>query len=62
MRITDKQKDILTKYQINYDTDDLSEMLKRIDWVMTDYVDEHDEPLKDFLILEKVYDEILTQN
>ena len=34
-------------------------MKQNIDLVMTDYVDENDEPTKDFLILEKLYDEIL---
>ena len=29
---------------------------------MTDYVDEHDEPTKDFLLIEELYDQIYNQN
>lgn len=60
--ISENQKTILKKYKIDYNTDDINELLKRIDFEMTKYVDKNDEPLKDFLILEKIYDEIYDQN
>lgn len=62
LNITEKQKDIMKKYNINYDTDKINELLENIDWVMTDYVDEHDESTKDFLLIEKLYDQIYNQN
>lgn len=63
IRITEKQKQILKKYRIdveNYST--LRELLLEIDDEMTSHVDENDEPLSEFLELEKVYDEIFSQN
>ena len=53
LNITEKQKDIMKKYNINYDTDKINELLENIDWAMTDYIDEHDEPTKDFLLIEE---------
>ncbi len=62
LNITEKQKDIMEKYNINYDTDRINELLENIDWAMTDYVDKHDEPTKDFLVIEKLYYQIYNQN
>lgn len=62
LNITEKQKDIMKKYNINYDTDKINELLENIDWAMTDYIDEHDEPNKDFLLIEELYDQIYNQN
>ena len=59
---TKKQKDIMKKYNINYDTDKINELLENIDWAMTDYIDKHDEPTKDFLLIEELYDQIYNQN
>ncbi len=59
MNLKEEQIEILKKYNINYDVKNVKELLINIDLVMTDYVDENDEPTKDFLILEKLYDEIL---
>lgn len=42
LNITKKQKDIIKKYNINYDTDKINELLENIDWAMTDYVDKND--------------------
>lgn len=53
---------ILDKYNINYKVDNLRELLINIDYVMTEYVDEQDEPLEQFLELERVYDEIYFAN
>lgn len=62
LNITEKQKEIMKKYNINYDTDEINELLENIDWVMTDYIDERDEPTKDFLLIEELYDQIYNQN
>lgn len=59
MNLKEEQIKILKKYNINYNVRNVKELLINIDLVMTDYVDENDEPTKDFLILEKLYDEIL---
>jgi hypothetical protein len=32
----------MKKYNINYDTDKINELLENIDWAMTDYVDKND--------------------
>ena len=42
LNITKKQKDIMKKHNINYDTDKINELLENIDWAMTDYVDKND--------------------
>ena len=44
------------------DNDKINELLENIDWAMTDYIDEHDEPTKDFLLIEELYDQIYNQN
>lgn len=62
LNITKKQKDIMKKYNINYDTDKINELLENIDWEMTDYIDKNDEPTKDFLLIEELYDQIYNQN
>lgn len=62
MKLTEKQIETLTKYNIDYDAKTLKELLINIDWVMTDYVDEHNEPTNDFMILQKLYDEIYDAN
>ena len=62
LNITEKQKNIMKKYNINYDTDKINELLENIDWAMTDYIDKHDEPTKDFLLIEELYDQIYNQN
>ena len=61
LNITKKQKDIMKKYNINYDTDKINELLENIDWAMTDYIDKNDEPTKDFLLIEELYDQIYNQ-
>lgn len=64
MRLSSKQKELLEKYSISYEdkeykkSEDINKLLMEIDWEMTEHVDEDDEPLEDFLILEKLYDEI----
>lgn len=62
MILKKEQIKILDKYNINYKVDNLRESLINIDYVMTEYVDEQDEPLEQFLELERVYDEIYFAN
>lgn len=64
MKITEEQKSILKKYNISYENFiDIDDLLDKIDEVMMDnYLDEDDEPLPDFLILQKVYDGIYYNN
>jgi len=63
INVSQEDKDTLTSYKIevdNYRT--LSDLLDIIDEVMVSFVDEQDEPLEDFLILEKIYDRIYDAN
>ena len=61
--ISEEDKNILKKYNINIDDfNNLKELLLEIDDEMTIYVDEHDEPLKEFIELQKVYDRIYYAN
>lgn len=63
LKISEKQKIILMKYNIdsgNYNN--IDDLLLEIDDEMTSYVDENDEPLKEFKELEKVYDELYINN
>lgn len=61
--ITEKDKEILKNYNIDINEyDNLRDLLIEIDDEMTTHVDEHDEPLEEFLELEKVYDRIFYAN
>jgi len=62
LKIKEEQKRILEKFNIDYKVDDLRVLLDNIDFIMTDYRDENDEPLEEWLILEKVFDNIRYQN
>ena len=62
MKITDKQKEILDEYNVSYDVDNIRDLLLNIDFVMTDYLDEKDEPTDEFRELETIYDEIYDAN
>lgn len=62
MLLTDKQKEILKKYNIAYAVDSVDKLLINIDSVMTDYLDDNDEPTDDFMVLERLYDAIYDQN
>lgn len=62
MKLNKEQIKILEKYNINYKVDSLRELLINIDYVMTEYVDEQDEPLEQFLELERVCNEIYFEN
>ena len=58
LNLTQKQIELLKKYKIDYNATTVKELLINIDWVMTDYLDEHDNPTDDFRIIERLYDEI----
>ncbi|MEG1310314.1 MAG: hypothetical protein RSD06_05510 [Bacilli bacterium] len=58
VKLTEKQKEILEEYNIDYNTNIKKELLINIDFVMCDYLDKYDNPTEDFVILEKLYDEI----
>lgn len=60
MRLTEDQ--ILEKYNINYNFKTIEELFRNIDLIMTDYLDDNDEPTKEYLLLEKLYDEIYNTN
>lgn len=52
----------MDKYNIKYDVESVRDLLINIDYVMTDYLNEKDEPTEDFKILERLYDEIYDAN
>lgn len=61
--ISEEDKNILKRYNIDIDSfSDLEQLLFEIDDEMTSYVDENDEPLKEFMKLQKVYDRIYYAN
>ena len=64
MILNDKIIEVLDGYNIDSSKyDDVDVLLDDIDEVMTDnYLDEDDEPLEDFRILQRVYDKIFDLN
>lgn len=62
MWLTEDQIKILEKYNINYNFKTIEELFRNIDLVMTDYLDDNDEPTKEYLLLEKLYDEMYNTN
>lgn len=63
IKINEEQKLILEKYKIKVeDYEEINNLLDEINDVMISFVDEHDEPLPEFLELEKLYDEIYDLN
>ena len=62
VKLTEKQIELLKKYNIDYNVTTVKELLINIDWVMTDYLDENDDPTDDFRAIEKLYDEIYDAN
>ncbi len=53
------KKILLNKYKIDVDKfDEINDLLDELNDIMVSYVDENDEPLPEFLELEKIYDEI----
>lgn len=70
IKISDKSKKILEKYNIDYKkyeklepTDDnINSFLSILNEEIIKYRDKNDEPLKEWLEIEKVYDEIFYNN
>ena len=63
IRLSQKNIEILKKYNIEYKNKiELNDLLDTIDDVMVSYVDKRDEPLKELLELEKLYDNIYDNN
>lgn len=63
LKVNEKQNLILKKYNIDYlKYKEINDLLDEINDIMVSYVDKNDEPLKEFLELEKVYDEIYYSN
>lgn len=58
VNLTQEQIELLQKYNIDYNVTTKKELLINIDWVMTDYLDENDNPTDDFKVIERLYDEI----
>lgn len=62
LNLTTTQIELLKKYNIDYNVTTKRELLINIDWVMTDYLDENDDPTDDFRTIERLYDEIYDAN
>ena len=62
VNLTQKQIELLKKYNIDYNVTTKKQLLINIDWVMTDYLDDNDDPTDDFRTLERLYDEIYDAN
>lgn len=62
VKLTDKQIELLQKYNIDYNVTTVKELLINIDWVMTDYLDGNGEPTDDFRTIERLYDEVYDAN
>lgn len=58
MNLTEKQIELLKKYNVDYKVDSVNDLLINIDLIMTKYLDKNAEPTKDYMVLEKLYDEV----
>lgn len=58
MNLTEKQIELLKKYNVDYKIDSVDDLLINIDLIMTKYLDKNAEPTKDYMVLEKLYDEV----
>ena len=58
MNLTEKQIELLKKYNVAYKVDSVDNLLINIDLIMTKYLDKNAEPTKDYMVLEKLYDEV----
>ena len=58
MNLTEKQIELLKKYNVDYKVDSVDDLLINIDLIMTKYLDKNAEPTKDYMVLEKLYDEV----
>lgn len=63
MNLSDEQIKVLDKYNINYkECEDISDLLDILNDEMVLYIDDNDEPLPEFLELQKIYDSIYEDN
>jgi len=62
VNLTQEQIELCEKYNIDHDVKSIGELLTNIDDVMTDYLDERDDPTDDFRIIERLYDEVYDTN
>lgn len=63
MNLSDEQIKVLDKYNINYkECEDISDLLDILNDEMVLYIDDNDEPLPEFLELQKIYDYIYEDN
>jgi|GEM_PF-3386240 hypothetical protein len=58
MNLTEKQIELLKKYNVDYKVDSVDDLLINIDLIMTKYLDKNAEPTKNYMVLEKLYDEV----
>lgn len=58
MKLTNNQKTILNKYNINYESLNIDDLLIALFERMNDYLDEEDNPKKEYEELETIYYEI----
>ena len=58
MNLTEKQIELLKKYNVDYKVNSVDDLLINIDLIMTKYLDKNAEPTKDYMVLEKLYDEV----
>lgn len=58
MNLTEKQIELLKKYNVDYKVDSVADLLINIDLIMTKYLDKNAEPTKDYMVLEELYDEV----
>jgi len=61
LNITDKQKELLKKYKIDYDNLSFRNILSELDWVMLDSL-ENEEATPETAIISHLYDELYMQN
>lgn len=62
MKLTDNQKLILNKYNVNYESINIDDFLIVLFERMNDYLDKEDNPKKEYKELEKIYYEIYNEN
>ncbi len=63
MNLSDEQIKVLDKYNINYkECEDISDLLDILNDEMISHIDDNDEPLPEFLELQKIYDYIYEDN
>ena len=62
VKLTPELIELLEKYNIEYKGLSLGDLLIEIDGVMTDYLDDEDEPTDDYMVIERLYDAIYDAN